>query len=52
MGIVMPYAVGVLLVSAGAAEIGILSIAYGMLRDWRIWLIGIGAFLIGFHWGS
>ena len=48
----MPYAVGVIFLSAGVAEIGVLSILYGVLRDWRIWLIGIGALLIGFHWGS
>ncbi len=36
----MPYAIGYLCISAGAIEIGILAIGYGMLRHWRIWLGG------------
>jgi hypothetical protein len=48
----MPYAIGFLLINAGVTEIGMLSVAVGMIRDWRIWLIGVGAFLIGFNWGG
>jgi hypothetical protein len=47
----MSYAIGYLCISAGAIEVGMLSVAYGMLRHWRIWLIGIGVFLIALNWG-
>lgn len=51
MRTIAPYALGGLLISAGAGSIGLLAICYAILRDWRFWLIGIMAFIIGF-WSS
>ena len=43
----VPYAIGGALISAGAGGIGSVVILFGILRDWRFWLIGCIAFLVG-----
>ena len=45
---VAPYALGGRLIGAGAGSAGILVILYGIMRDWRFWLVAVMAFVIGF----
>ena len=46
-----PYAVGGILIGAGAGGAGFLIILYAILRDWRFWLVGAAAFAIG-YWSA
>jgi len=47
MKTIAPYAVGGILVSAGAGGIGSLVFLYAILRDWRFWLVGLLALIFG-----
>ncbi|MBT4890119.1 MAG: hypothetical protein HON65_11265 [Rhodospirillales bacterium] len=51
MKAIAPYAIGGALMSAGAMGIGTVVLLYGVLRDWRFWLLGLAAFWVGFHFG-
>lgn len=45
------YVIGWLLISAGATGTGTVVIAVGMLLDWKWWLLGLLAFLLGVKLG-
>jgi hypothetical protein len=42
------YAVGGILISAGAGGVGFMVVLYTILRDWRFWLAEAAAFTKGF----
>jgi len=42
------YAVGGILISAGAGGVGFMVVLYAILRDWRFWLAGAAALTTGF----
>jgi hypothetical protein len=43
----LAYLFGGLLISAGAAEVGLVVIFMGMIAHWKYWLAGIVAFFVG-----
>ncbi len=45
----LAYLFGGLLVSAGAAEVGLVVIFMGMIAHWKYWLVGILAFFVGLY---
>ncbi len=49
MKILAPYLLGGALIGAGGAEIGLVALLYAILRDWRFWLLGVLAFVIGIN---
>lgn len=51
MKTIAPYVAGSALLSVGAGGAGALVLLYGVLRDWRFWLLGVISFMIGFHFG-
>lgn len=44
---IAPYAFGGILVSAGSGSVSSLVFLYAILRDWRFWLVGMLAFIVG-----
>ena len=46
----LAYLFGGFLVSAGAAEVGLVVIFMGMVAHWKYWLAGILAFCVGVTW--
>lgn len=50
MRTIAPYAIGGMLVSAGAGGVGTLVILLGVIRDWRFWLLVVLGVGVGFWW--
>lgn len=51
MKTIAPYVAGGALISVGAGGVGALVLIYGVLRDWRFWLLGVVSFMIGLNIG-
>ena len=46
----LAYLFGGVLVSAGAAEVGLVVILAGMIAHWKYWLVGTVGFFVGANW--
>jgi len=44
------YLAGGILFNSGFPGTGFAVFGIGILVDWKIWLLGIAAFIIGFNW--